>query len=106
MKIRIAVFILLSVFLTLAVNGIDKGITLEVGKNQVIIPEDSDYFEIYASDITALNPDIEYIHYQDSFLNQSLGYVNVFGGIGDNFLVKSGESYEIGSKKRILLRLK
>lgn len=104
---KILLFVLAIILLTFTIsspiqadNGVD--IHLEFGKNEVQI---SSY--VYASELIEWNPDIEYISYYDEFLNRKIAYVNVFGGIGDNFLTGPNQVYEVSVKKNtglILLR--
>jgi hypothetical protein len=68
------------------------------GKNEVALDRGT-----YASELIRNNPDIDSITYFDEFLNESYGYVNVFGGIGKNFVIKPGEKYEINVKKNTSL---
>ena len=59
---------------------------------------------IYASDLVYLNPDIEYILYYDTFLEQNIVYVNAFKGLGSNFIIDPEREYEISVRKDIKLR--
>jgi len=95
--------ILLSlIFIILAEMGFakDEGqkISLEKGKNYVTINN-----TIYVQELIRINPEIESISYIDSFLNQSIGYVNVFGGVGKNFVIVPEQVYEISVKKNMSL---
>ncbi len=80
---------------------VNTGPELKKGKNYVKI--NSTYSFLYAKELVIMNPDIEYISYYDSFLNKSIGYVNVFGGIGTNFLIDKNRVYEISVKRNITL---
>ena len=71
---------------------------LNKGKNEVSFDK-----ETYASELTRMNPDIESITYFDEFLNESFGYVNIFGGIGKNFIITPNQKYEVSAKKNISL---
>src|SRR3989344_7331194 len=51
------------------------------------------------ADLVKKNPDIEYASYHDVFLDETIGYVNVFGGLGKNFVLNPGKIYEIHVKK-------
>lgn len=62
---------------------------LEKGKNKVHINSSE---PIYVETLIKLNPEIEAISYSEN--NRSRGYVNVFGGLGENFIVEDRE-YEI-----------
>ena len=56
----------------------------------------------YAETLIKLNPDIEAISYKED--NETIGYANVFGGVGKNFVVES-RTYEIIVKENINLIL-
>ncbi len=66
-------------------------VELTKGKNNVMFQTDS----LYVQDLIAAYPSIETVSYYDSFLGTQLGYVNVFGGVGRNFLLVPGQQYEI-----------
>lgn len=97
------ILIFLSILLLLGISFLfptqadsDVTIYLQTGKNEV---QFSEY--VYASELIAWNPDIEYIAYYDEFLNRRIAYVNVFGGVGDNFLTHPSKTYEISVKENI-----
>ncbi len=50
-----------------------------------------------------LNPAIETVSYHEG--NETVGYVNTFGGVGKNFLIESGKDYEIFSSSNITLNI-
>jgi len=81
-------------------NGHKTGILLKTGKNYLILNQ-----SLYAKEIIILNPEIESLSYFDEFLNKSIGYVNVFGGVGSNFITNPEKAYEINVKEDINLRL-
>jgi hypothetical protein len=56
-----------------------------------------------AKDLVSKNPDIEAISFTEN--NQTVGYVNVLGGIGKNFLLQPNSVYEIISKKQTKLKI-
>ena len=88
------VLIAIIVKATLAEENISTGIFLKKGKNYVELN-----FTSYAKNLVVHNSNIEYISYNDKFLGKSYGYVNVFGGIGSNFAIIPGETYEIAVKE-------
>ena len=59
---------------------------------------------LYASDLVKAYPEIISISYIEN--EKSLGYVNVFGGIGKDFPIQGNESYEIIVSKNITLILR
>lgn len=73
---------------------------LNEGKNLV-------YFESYntAKGLIMKNPEIETISYYDEFSDKTIGYVNIFGGIGKDFTIYPGKLYEINAKRQISLNL-
>lgn len=73
-------------------------ITLVKGKNLIQINQ-----TMSASEFILLNKNIEYIWYFDDSLNQSVGYVNIFDGIGTDFTIEPGKFYEVGVSKEINL---
>lgn len=75
-----------------------SGVILLEGKNQVEIDR-----AVLVKEIVILNPEIEYVSYYDEFLNKQVAYVNVFGGVGDNFLIEPGRIYEFSVRKKIEL---
>jgi len=99
----IVVFALLLLALVILVDlGLakDEGqkINLVTGKNYVTINN-----TMSVRELVKINPEVESISYMDSFLNQSIGYVNAFGGVGKNFLVVPNQVYEISVKKNMSL---
>lgn len=76
-----------------------NSIELKKGKNNVSLNLSS---SVYVSSLIQLNPDIEAISYREG--NRTWGYVNVFRGIGENFLIYDRE-YEIIASKDISLVL-
>jgi hypothetical protein len=56
---------------------------------------------IYARDLVKANPKIDSISYLEN--NRSVGYINIFGGIGKNFLIEKNKIYEISTKEEIEL---
>lgn len=79
-------------------QNLDSGIFLVEGKNSVEFDN-----ALLVKELVVLNPGIEYVSYFDDFLNKQIAYVNVFGGVGDNFLIEPGKVYEISVKKKIEL---
>ena len=58
--------------------------------------------QVYAETLIRLNPDVEAISYTEG--NKTVGYVNVFDGVGKNFILEDRE-YEIIAGKSINLIL-
>ncbi|PIN90988.1 hypothetical protein COU60_00005 [Candidatus Pacearchaeota archaeon CG10_big_fil_rev_8_21_14_0_10_34_76] len=95
----VALLILVSLASTISANG-NENIILEEGKNFITIDT-----EILASELLLLNPSIEAISYFDEDLQTTLGYVNIFGGIGKNFYLRPGVEYEIFAGESIILNV-
>jgi len=89
----ILVFSFISVF-SESVNKID----LNKGKNFIKFNKT----DFYVETLVKLNPSIESVSYTEN--NKTVGYVNVFGGIGRNFVIEDRE-YEITAKKNLTLAL-
>jgi hypothetical protein len=92
----------LFIALTLAASAIISSrdinsIPLTQGKNQVILNLSE---PIYVSALIELNPEIEAVSYKEN--NETVGYINIFGGIGTDFPVEARE-YEIIASKSINL---
>lgn len=94
------VFILI-LYLALIHSISGKSIDLDSGKNYVVF-NNSEAF--YVEDLIRLNPDIEVVTYYLSE-NESVGYVNFLGGIGENFVINPETKYEIIVNKNITLAL-
>lgn len=99
-KILFLLMIVISLTTTLAENPLN--IKINEGRNNFTIEE---YFPpVYASQLIADYPGIQSVSVKE--YGQSLGYINLFGGIGTNFLIESGKNYEIYTSKNITLSLK
>jgi hypothetical protein len=72
---------------------------LSKGKNLIKLDKTS-----IASELIRNNPHIEAISYKDPKTNQTMGYVNVNGGIGKNILLLPSEEYEIISRNEAILK--
>jgi len=81
--------------------NLNDGIRLNKGEN--IINTSAEFNPIYASELVRIFPEIATIIYNDS--GEEIGYVNVFGGIGDNFIVLPNKTYEITTTKEVILNL-
>ncbi|MGD9276123.1 MAG: hypothetical protein PVJ67_03035 [Candidatus Pacearchaeota archaeon] len=67
-----------------------SGIFLEKGKNIFLLNSSQNF---YVADLVKLNPEIEAVSFYEN--NESKGYVNFLGGVGENFAIKDGVNYEI-----------
>lgn len=78
--------------------SVSGGYSLNEGKN-LFVPDKA----VYPKQLAYLYPEIETISYYDDFLGTHLGYANVFGGVGSNFLLKPGTTYEIVVREPVVL---
>ena len=101
-------YFLISIFFILCVSGIiiaedfKEGIKLYEGENTINLS--LNFNPIYVGDLVKIYPEIETVTYNDS--RQELGYVNAFGGIGNNFVIYPNKIYEITTKQETNLNLK
>jgi hypothetical protein len=79
---------------------VESGFILKEGKNSISVDR-----PLYVRELIAMNPEIESVSYFDSFLNKQVGYVNVFGGVGDNFLMMPDKVYEVSVSRELNLVL-
>jgi hypothetical protein len=99
---------LVFVILIFGISGIiiaeefKEGIKLSEGKN--IINLSFEFSPLYVKDLVLIYPEISTVTYNES--NQEWGYVNVFGGIGENFVIYPNKTYEITVKQEVNLNLK
>lgn len=72
-----------------------------ISKGKTTIQIQDDFSPMYASDLIKKYPQIESISKE----NSSEGFVNVFGGIGKNIIIVSGQNYEITSSEEFILEI-
>ena len=94
------IFILGIIIFDFSTAEYGKEIKLTKGKNYLFVNQ-----TLYANEFVLMSKDIEYVAYFDEFLNRSVGFVNAFGGIGQNFLIEQGREYEVGVRQNINLML-
>ena len=100
--------ILFFVLLILGVSGIiiaeefKEGIKLADGKN--LINLSSEFSPLYVGDLVKIYPEIAAVTYDNG--EKQVGYVNVFGGVGENFVIYPNTIYEITTKQEVTLNLK
>ncbi len=105
---KIFLIVMMFVF-SLGINGIifanefmlEGGIVISEGKN--IINTSLEFSPIYVEDLIKLFPDITTVSYTEK--EREVGYVNVFGGIGENFIILPNKTYEITSQKGGIINL-
>ncbi len=64
--------------------------TLIAGKNMITFDK-----VMFVRELVNLNPEIQAVSYYDTGLDSTLGFVNAFGGVGKNFLIAPGRTYEV-----------
>jgi hypothetical protein len=99
--ILIIVLVIFSTAITLAELA-DERIELKIGENSINIS--FGFSPFYAKDLVNSYPDISVISHNENGVVE--GYVNVFGGIGKNFLIEQNKDYEIIAKKEVIIVLK
>jgi hypothetical protein len=101
-------YLLILILVILCVSGIilaedfKDGIKLYEGKNVINIS--FEFSPFYVEDLVKTYPEITTVTYNNS--EKELGYVNVFGGIGDRFVIYPNQTYEITTRKEVTLNLK
>lgn len=81
-------FVIISFIIVSSENS--ASIHLNSGKN-IITFNNNQPFHVKA--FIKLNPDIEVISFNEE--NQTIGYINIYGGIGEDFLIDKNKTYEI-----------
>jgi hypothetical protein len=79
-----------------------EGIKLSEGGNTINFS--SDFTPIYVEDLIKFYPEITAVTYNGS--QGEIGYVNVFGGVGENFIIAPNKFYEIITKQEVILDLR
>jgi hypothetical protein len=92
-------FIIISIFSIIRVYSSDSySIELKEGKNYINLSLNE---QLYVSQLVKSNPSISVVSYIRD--NKTIGYVNLYNGIGEDFLIENGVEYEIISNKNIPL---
>ena len=102
LMIALIIFSTAITFAELISDNSDSKIQLLEGENQVLIPEDVSPF--YVKDLTMAYPEILTVTYFQ--FEEEKGYVNIFGGIGDNFIIYANTTYNITVSKTLEVNLK
>jgi hypothetical protein len=100
--VLIFAFLILGVSEIILAEEFEEGIKITEGKNIVNISYN--FSPIYVKDLIKIYPEITTITFNDG--NQEIGYVNVLGGIGENFIISENNIYEITTRKEVNLNLK
>lgn len=96
--ILLAVFLFTEVY-SMSSISIDSE-NLATGKNQVRFNLTEPF---YVKDLVKWNPTISVVSYIEE--NKTIGYVNLFNGIGENFIIENDKDYEVILNKNISLVL-
>jgi hypothetical protein len=110
MKNNLLVLIILLIFLFTTAITIaeilpdEKGIQLEQGENEILMS--LEFSPIYVSDLIKAYPEIMMITYFDEISEEEIGYVNVFGGIGENFIMYADKTYFITVEEKLEVSFK
>jgi len=114
MKSNLLVLIVILTFLfTTAIalaELLPEKIQLEEGENEVLMP--IDFSPIYVKDFVRVYPEIQTITYleQKNYgleeIEVEIGYVNAFGGIGENFIMQEGVIYFMTVQKNLEVLIK
>ncbi|MEK6915737.1 MAG: hypothetical protein AABW89_04325 [Nanoarchaeota archaeon] len=76
---------------------------LKEGKNNFIFNQSNIDFTV--TDLIELNPSISMVVYYDSSLKKEIARLNIFGGIGNNFIIHSGINYTFYAEEDFILKV-
>ena len=79
-----------------------EGIQIYEGKNTINLS--FEFAPFYVEDLIKFYPEISTITYNEN--EKEIGYVNVFGGIGENFVVYPNKIYEITTSREVDFKFK
>jgi hypothetical protein len=100
-KIFLIFGILILIFSLTAIFSEDgDSINLVEGKNILKLDSAKPF---YAKTLFLLNPGLDAISYTKD--NETIGYVNVFGGVGENFIIFENQEYEVIARENLSLIL-
>jgi len=77
-------------------------IKLNKGENSINFT--LNFSQFYVQDLIKAYPEISVITHEENGIEE--GYVNVFGGIGKNFLIEKNNIYKVISEKEVNIILK
>lgn len=100
---KIIFLILCIIFIMTSIFAIEtpQNIELIKGKNNLTTKES--FKPIYVKDFIKQYPEIEVISYNQD--QKTIGFVNLFEGIGINFIIEPSKNYEIITKSNITISL-
>jgi hypothetical protein len=101
-------YLLILTLLILSIGGIilaqdfSEGFNLSEGKNFINLS--FEFNPIYVEDFIRAYPEITTVTYNNG--TEEIGYVNIFGGIGENFVIYPNQIYEINTNQEVILNLR
>jgi len=97
------IFVIFSTAITLAeFIPNEKGIQFLEGENEILIPEYVSPF--YVGDLMKSYPELLTITYFE--FEEEKGYANIFGGVGENFIIYPNQKYNITVNKNMEIKLR
>jgi hypothetical protein len=94
---RTSIFILIVLVMVLSLVSVFSEtplpLSLNKGKNYLRFNATKPF---YVETFVKLNPSVEAISYKED--NRTVGYVNIYGGVGKNFVIRSDIEYEVVSR--------
>ena len=99
---RVIVCMVVIVFLSSTLIA-DSIVTMNVKKGENNIMVENYFHSLPVSSLISTNPQVQSVTLLEE--GQTLGYVNVFGGIGTDFLIEPGKTYEVHSSEDLVIFL-
>jgi hypothetical protein len=105
MKIRFGILIIMLILSSTAITLAEsQGEEIELKNGENIVNMSFEFSPLYVQDLIKYYPEISAVTINES--GELKGYVNVFGGIGNNFLIEPNKNYEIITKQDLTIILK
>jgi predicted metal-dependent hydrolase len=108
-KLLVLIIIVISIIFSTAIalanlvsDNTDSDIQILQGENEVLIPEKISPF--YVEDFVKEYPEILTVTYFE--FEEEIGYANVFGGVGENFIIYPNKTYKITVEKNVEVKLR
>ena len=106
--IRKILFLLIVIgIIAFSFSGVYSSETIGIESKNLIIGKNHVRFNLiepfYVRDLIRWNPEISVVSYVNK--NKTIGYVNLFNGIGENFIIENGKDYELILNKNIELAM-
>ncbi len=77
---------------------------IKLNKGENIVSPEFNFSQIRVSELIERNPEILVVTFLDG--EKKIGYINQFGGIGEDFLISQNQKYEIICKEALEIYLK